>query len=307
MARTKTTESLQAILPRYVSNMKGKKQFQMHVAFYNWEKIVGPQIAKHVKPVRMDFRTLFLYADAPAWAAQLRYMERDLIDKINAYVATELVTSIRYTNYIEKRKQSGFKRNSNAVKASEIIPDSEDLKKAESSCSPIKDKEVRQAAERALAAKEALDKDKKKRNYHACAECGVLCPPNTDVCDICDRKRRERKKDAVRRAISEKPWCSYAELYERFRCTPEMAMEQRLELIRTLARKVKAGDETSDDAKKIVMLQTSLPSEQLTGEKIHNVLSRMAVNLLYNSDGIEKKKPEGRKFTPRKYERRKIK
>ena len=157
MARTKTTESLQAILPRDVSNMKGKKQFQMHVAFYNWEKIVGPQIAKHVKPVRMDFRTLFLYADAPAWAAQLRYMERDLIDKINAYVATELVTSIRYTNYIEKRKQSGFKRNSNAVKAPEIIPDSEDLKKAESSCSPIKDKEVRQAAERALAAKEARE------------------------------------------------------------------------------------------------------------------------------------------------------
>ena len=83
-------------------------------------------------------------------------------------------------------------------------------------------------------------------------------------------------------------------------------MEQRLELIRSLSRRVKVGDETSDDAKKIVMLKTLLPPEKLTEEKIHEVLGRMSANLIYDPDAFrKKKKPEGRRrFTPRKYERK---
>ncbi|MBQ5413325.1 MAG: DUF721 domain-containing protein [Schwartzia sp.] len=305
MPRTKTTESLQAILPRFINNMKGKKDYQMHLMFYNWEKIVGPQIAMHVKPVRMDFRTLFLNADSPAWSTQLKYMERELIDKINGFVATELVTSIRYTNFIIKEKQIKKDKNDGENEPVIINPEGCDIEKAASACGSIKDEDVRKAAERAFAKKEAADRDKRKKGCHVCADCGVLCPPGKSVCGICERKRREKEKDAIRRAILKKPWCSYAELYESFHCSPQAAMEQRLELIRSLSRRVKVGDETSEDARKIVMLKTLLPPEKLTEEKIHEVLGRMSANLIYDPDAFrKKKKPEGRRFTPRKYERK---
>ena len=306
MARTKTTENLQAILPRLIETMKGKKQFQMHMVFYAWEKIVGPQIAIHVKPVRMDFRTLFLYADAPAWAAQLRYMERELIDKINAYVATELVISIRYTNYIENKKQKNMAVQQNDIRI-QAVPDKEDLSRAEEFCGGMKDSEVKAAAQRAFSQREALKREQKKRSYHPCVRCGVLCPPDTDVCTVCEGKRREEKRAAVRHAIAEEPWLSYAELYERFRCTTDMAMEQRLELMRFYARRVYADDETSSDAKKIVMLCASLHPEELTEEIIHKVLSRMMYDLNYNEEAFKKKKSvkyEKKTYSKRRYERR---
>ena len=130
-------------MPRFINNMKGKKDYQMHLMFYNWEKIVGPQIAMHVKPVRMDFRTLFLNADSPAWSTQLKYMERELIDKINGFVATELVTSIRYTNFITKEKQ--IKKDTNDGENEPVIinPEDCDMEKAASACGSIKDDEVR--------------------------------------------------------------------------------------------------------------------------------------------------------------------
>ena len=101
-ARAKHTEKVTEILPRFVSSLGQGKTYQTQLLIYYWEKIVGSSIAGHVRPVRMDFRTLFLAADAPVWANELRYMERDLIDKINAFVCEELVKEIKFCSPREK-------------------------------------------------------------------------------------------------------------------------------------------------------------------------------------------------------------
>ena len=97
-ARAKQTEKITEILPRFVGSLKQGKAYNTQLLIFHWEEIVGCSIASHVYPVRMDFRTLFLAADAPVWANELRYMERDLIDKINAFVCEEFVKQGVYTS-----------------------------------------------------------------------------------------------------------------------------------------------------------------------------------------------------------------
>ena len=105
-ARSKRTEGLTQVLPRLFSSMGKDKEktYRYQLLLNRWEDIVGETVAAHVRPVRMDFRKLFLAADAPVWANELRYMERQMIDKINAFVCDELVTSIAFCG------ESGIRR-----------------------------------------------------------------------------------------------------------------------------------------------------------------------------------------------------
>ncbi len=47
-----------------------------------WERIVGPAIAAHAQAVSSDGTTLMVAVDDPAWATQLRWLERDLLDRL---------------------------------------------------------------------------------------------------------------------------------------------------------------------------------------------------------------------------------
>jgi predicted nucleic acid-binding Zn ribbon protein len=53
-------------------------------ALARWEEIVGPAIAAHARPVALDGGTLTVAVDDPAWASQLKWLERSLIDQLAA-------------------------------------------------------------------------------------------------------------------------------------------------------------------------------------------------------------------------------
>ncbi len=50
--------------------------------FAHWEELVGPGIAAHVKPVRVDAESLVVSVDHPAWATQVRQLGDDLLDRV---------------------------------------------------------------------------------------------------------------------------------------------------------------------------------------------------------------------------------
>lgn len=43
--------------------------------FGRWEEAVGPAVAAHVQPVKLDGTTLVVEVDDPAWATQLKFLE----------------------------------------------------------------------------------------------------------------------------------------------------------------------------------------------------------------------------------------
>ena len=50
--------------------------------FAGWEEIVGPSVADHVQPVRLDEEALVVTVDHPGWATQVRHLGDDLLDRV---------------------------------------------------------------------------------------------------------------------------------------------------------------------------------------------------------------------------------
>ena len=46
--------------------------------FGRWEEAVGPALAAHVRPVRLERGTLLVEVDDPAWATQVRFLADDV-------------------------------------------------------------------------------------------------------------------------------------------------------------------------------------------------------------------------------------
>jgi predicted nucleic acid-binding Zn ribbon protein len=50
--------------------------------FARWAQIVGPALAGHVQPIRLDNESLVVTVDHPAWATQVRSMGDELLDRV---------------------------------------------------------------------------------------------------------------------------------------------------------------------------------------------------------------------------------
>jgi predicted nucleic acid-binding Zn ribbon protein len=62
--------------------------------FGAWEKVVGPEIAKHSRPVKLDGGVLTVEAESTAWATQLRMLAASLLRSIAAEVGHNVVTKL---------------------------------------------------------------------------------------------------------------------------------------------------------------------------------------------------------------------
>jgi predicted nucleic acid-binding Zn ribbon protein len=62
--------------------------------FGAWEKVVGADIAKHSRPVKLDASVLTVEAESTAWATQLRLLAATLLKNIAAEVGHGVVTKL---------------------------------------------------------------------------------------------------------------------------------------------------------------------------------------------------------------------
>lgn len=73
-------ESLDAV----VRSLHGPDRRQVGGLFGRWDEIVGPQVAAHARPVRLDRGVLVVEVDDPAWATQLRLLSGRLRERLAA-------------------------------------------------------------------------------------------------------------------------------------------------------------------------------------------------------------------------------
>jgi predicted nucleic acid-binding Zn ribbon protein len=57
--------------------------------FTEWEAMVGPAVAAHVRPVKVDGPTLVVAVDHPAWATQVRALAPDILAKVQGAAGSE--------------------------------------------------------------------------------------------------------------------------------------------------------------------------------------------------------------------------
>lgn len=294
-ARAKQTERITEILPRFVISLGQRKAYQTQFLFYHWEEIVGSSIAGHVRPVRMDFQILFLTADSPVWANELRYMERDLIDKINSFLCEEFIKEIKFCS--PKEKGNIWQRKEDDPPPEKIIPKKEEYDKTSYFVSDIESDALRLAASRALAQDFARRRSLQEQGWHVCISCERLVPAEEKYCVYCGQKKKAEKENDIRQLLLRQPWLHGYEISRILGCSSALVLRERISLLRMLLSRVRQGDETSEDAKRLVMIFTSAKPEDLTESFMKKSLQRLRFDLLSEFD-----QKNGRKKTKRNLE-----
>jgi predicted nucleic acid-binding Zn ribbon protein len=62
--------------------------------FSGWTEIVGPAMAEHVRPIRIDPDALVVTVDHPAWATQVRLLGDTLLDTVSERVGVDRPTRL---------------------------------------------------------------------------------------------------------------------------------------------------------------------------------------------------------------------
>jgi predicted nucleic acid-binding Zn ribbon protein len=71
-------------LDRLMHQLGGPAADTVTALFGGWSELVGEQIASHTTPIALRDATLVVAVDDPAWASQLRWLERDLTAQVAA-------------------------------------------------------------------------------------------------------------------------------------------------------------------------------------------------------------------------------
>lgn len=73
----------------------------------NWKNLVGPKIAAHTKPERIKDQIVYVSCDNSNWATELRYLQRQILQKIAARLGPDVIAELRIQGPKQHRNYEG--------------------------------------------------------------------------------------------------------------------------------------------------------------------------------------------------------
>ena len=83
-----------ASLDRVARSMGVPLASTLSTVFASWPDLVGESVAQHARPRTLRDGTLVVTVDEPAWATQLRWLEADLLTRLNDVLGPGSVAKI---------------------------------------------------------------------------------------------------------------------------------------------------------------------------------------------------------------------
>lgn len=80
------SQSLDSIM----KSLRGTDRIQIGGVFGRWDDAVGPTVAAHVRPVRLDNGVLTVEADDPAWATQVKFLSGTITARLAEVASVEI-------------------------------------------------------------------------------------------------------------------------------------------------------------------------------------------------------------------------
>ncbi len=81
-------------LPNVTKRLGLAQPTVLTAVFAQWNTVVGTPLCVHVKPVGLRNRVLTVEVDEPAWATELRFLQDDLLARLNEATGHESVTEL---------------------------------------------------------------------------------------------------------------------------------------------------------------------------------------------------------------------
>ena len=77
-------------LDSIMNSLRGTDRIQIGGVFGRWDDAVGPTVAAHVRPVRLDQGVLTVEADEPAWATQVKFLSSTITARLAEVAGVEI-------------------------------------------------------------------------------------------------------------------------------------------------------------------------------------------------------------------------
>ncbi|OQA17284.1 MAG: hypothetical protein BWY64_02152 [bacterium ADurb.Bin363] len=182
-----------------------------NMIFPFWSVIVGPKIAAHAKPYKLENGILKVIVTSSTWSQQLSFMKDQILRGYLDMIGEELVRDIRFQ--IGKRlpdTKKGHKTEQLSLDFENKFPDEFQLSRINLSEDTIllikeqvkfiKDEQLREQMLLLIEKDFKIKLWKEQKGWKPCHQCQVLIEPGKDLCIICElegnkgRKKREKKK-----------------------------------------------------------------------------------------------------------------
>jgi predicted nucleic acid-binding Zn ribbon protein len=96
--------TISSSLDGVVRSLRGPSRAAVGGVFGRWAEAVGPQVADHVTPLKLDEGVLVVEVDDPAWATQVRFLTAMIIERL---VEVAGVTVERIEVRVDRRNALG--------------------------------------------------------------------------------------------------------------------------------------------------------------------------------------------------------
>ncbi len=84
------------VVPLVLRKLGLEQSFREHALVTEWEKLVGPQVAQHARPGRVERKVLTIFVTHPAWLSELsRYGQKEILAKLQARFGADRVKGVR--------------------------------------------------------------------------------------------------------------------------------------------------------------------------------------------------------------------
>ena len=269
---------------------KMDRLYRTHYALGHLSDLIGSAFAEHIHPLGVSHKKLFVYVPEDAWRSEIWMYREEIIRRINRCAGEEIVREIVST-YKKKMKDADQKNQQKtydtgsdegpSVRAElrRVNLTDEEIGKLRTSCQTVQNEEIRKKLFSLSIKRKKLEKLRKKKNWHPCPGCGVLCPPEEGYCAFCSLKERKKVRTQIRSILSELPWLRYPEIKKSVPCTPDIFESVRDEMLQRLASRVYLEDADSLDSHILVMLYLHVPPEQITDDMVKRTLYRLRNDL----------------------------
>ena len=81
-------------LDRISRSLGGSAPDVLSTVFAHWEEVVGPAIADHANPLSLRDGVLVVSVPEPAWATQLRFLERRILERLREAAGQDVAARI---------------------------------------------------------------------------------------------------------------------------------------------------------------------------------------------------------------------
>lgn len=265
------------ILPQVLAKFRRNNSFKHEEIAWHWREIVGDEIARHARPVRVLRGGLLLLAtDSSVWAHHLSMLSHELLHKVNARLPGLSLKSLRFqAGYwpADTNESNGAgKETAQPVAAVPLTP--EEQQQAIMLAAPADDPVLRRTVANVIRQYYRWRRQRLKDKWHPCASCQALCPPEEKVCTACHREQRQSQDGMLRRLLLDMPWASYQQAAPFVSCSDLVYKRTKRRLTEELWLRLATRRSLSPlrDAAVLTMLKTGLEPRDITPDIMQQTL-----------------------------------